>query len=266
MFDNTIPNLKRDKMKFISKRTTLLIGSIALFIASCASFPTSTPAPDPQQSLPIVTLAPVTTATPTTSRAGDVSQLPPDLAYGILLEQVKQSDPDFDFTELRWTFAQTTNYDPYQIDDSGLGDSMYEAYDNQDYELALEIANQILEKNYLLPDPHFIALQSYEKLGDQTNADFHNYFLRGLITSIVKSGDGRSPETAFIIIQFEEEHFMLDIIGLQDREHTFSEINEAPYDIFNGIDESTNSPATIYFDVNIPYTWLKNSLPQQPAP
>ena len=246
----------------------ILIVSAAFFVASCASSapsPTSTPTPE---ALPIVTLPPAATFAPTSSQpeAGDVSQLPPDLAYGILLEQVKQSDPNFDFTELRWTYAQTANYDPYKVDDSGLEDAMYEAYDNQDYDLALEIADQMLEKNYLLPAPHFIALQSYEKLGDQKNADFHNYFLRGIITSIAKSGDGRSSETAFIIIQFEEEYFMLDILGLQNSEQAFSEINGIPYDIFSGIDESTNTPTTVYFDIAIPYNWLNKSLPQQPSP
>jgi len=254
-------------MKVFHKHKVVLIGSMALFISSCASSAPSTPTP---QALPIVTLPPIATVAPTSPPSqpgvGDVSQLPPDLAYGILLEQVKQSDPDFDFTELRWTYAQTANYDPYKVADSGLEDSMYEAYDNQEYELALEIANQMLEKNYLLPAPHFIALQSYEKLGNQKNADFHNYFLRGLITSIAKSGDGRGSETAFIVVQFEEEYFMLDILGLQGSEQTFTEINGTPYDIFNGIEENTNNPATVYFDISIPYSWLNNSMPQQQTP
>lgn len=252
---------ERENMKVFHKYKVVMIGSIALLISSCASSPQITPTSDV---LPIVTLPPAATIAPTSPQpeAGDVSQLPPDLAYGILLEQVKQADPDFDFTELRWTFAQTANYDPYNFDESGLEDSMYDAYDNQDYELAIEIANQLLEKNYLLPDPHFIALQSYDKLGDQKNADFHNYFLRGLITSIAKSGDGRSPETAFIVVQIKEEYFMLNILGLQDSEQTFTEINGIPYDVFNGIDETTNNPTTIYFDISIPYSWINNLVPQ----
>jgi len=248
-------------MKLFHKHKVTLLGSIALLISSCSSSPTPLPA---VPTLPIVTLPPAATVTPTTTtQAGDISQLPPDLAYEILLEQVKQSDPNFDFTELRWTFAQTANYDPYNFDDSGLEDSMYDAYNNQEYELAIELANQMLEKNYLLPDLHFIVLQSYQELGDQENADFHNYFLRGLVTSIAKSGDGRSPETAFIVIQIEEEYFMLNILGLQDIEQTFTEINGIPYDIFNGVDENTNNPATIYFDISIPYSWLDNPMPQQ---
>jgi len=179
-----------------------------------------------------------------------------------LLERVKQSDPNFDFTKLRWTFAQTASYDPYNFDDGELEDSMYDAYNNNDFESAIEFANQILEKNYLLPDPHLILLQSYQALEDDQNADFHNYFLRGLITSIANSGDGKSPETAFIVIQIEEEYFMLSILGLVDSDQTFTEIDGIPYDIFNGIDEATNEQASIYFDISIPYGWLNDSLPQ----
>ena len=139
---------------------------------------------------------------------------------------------------------------------------MYDAYNNNNNELAVELANQILDENYLLPDPHFILLQAYEKLGDQQSADFHNYFLRGLITSISKLGNGRSPETAFIVIQFEEEYFLLDILGIQSGQQSFQEINGIPYDIFEGIDENTNEKTTIYFDISIPYQWLNKSLPQ----
>lgn len=251
-------------MKLFHKNKVLFIGSIALLLSSCSSSPTPIPA---VPTLPVVTLPPAATVTATpTTQAEDTSQLPPDQAYEILLEQVKQSDPNFDFTKLRWTFTQTSTYDPYIFDDSGLEDSMYDAYDNQEYELAIELANQLLETNYLLPDPHFIVLQSYQELGDQKNADFHNYILRGIIASIAKSGDGRSPETAFIVIHIKEEYFMLNILGVQDGEQTFTEINGIPYDIFNGVDENTNTPTTIYFDLTIPYSWLKNSLPQQPTP
>ncbi|HAV77566.1 MAG TPA: hypothetical protein DCX53_09470 [Anaerolineae bacterium] len=244
-------------MKSFYKHTILIIGSITLFASGCTA---SQQTPVPTVS---ATQAPALTAAPGSSpQAGDVSQLPPDLAYMILLEQVKRSDPDFDFTKLRWTFAQTENYDPYNIDNSELISSMYDAYDNNDFQLAVELASRILEKNYLLPDPHFILLQSYQALGDQQNAEFHNYFLRGIISSIAESGNGRSPETAFIVIQIEEEHFMLTILGLQDSDQSFVEENGVPYDIFTGIAADTNEQTTVYFDISIPYKWLNNSIPQ----
>jgi len=242
-------------MKLLHKNYVLIIGSIALLISSCstaAQTPTATAVPSP-----------TSTAIPESApKAGDASQLPPDLAYPILLEQVKGSDPTFDFTQLRLTFAQTTKYDPYNVDESDLMGPMYDAYDNNDYEQAIKLANQILGNNYLLPDPHFILLQAYQKLGDQKNADFQTYFLKGLITSISESGNGRSPETAFIVIHFEEEYFLLNILGIQNSTPTFKEENGIPYDIFEGIDESTNEKATIYFDISIPYKWLNNSVPQ----
>jgi len=252
--------LKREKkMKFIHKRSILLISSIVLFASSCSSSPTSTPT---IPTLPIVTLPPAVTVTPIPTRVGDLSQLQPDLAYGILLEQVKQADPNFDFTELRWTFAQTASYDPYNLDNDDLENSMYDAYDNQDYESALQLAKQMLEINYLLPDPHFIALRAYQELGDTKNADFHNYFLTGLITSILESGNGRSLEGAFIVILLEEEYFMLDIMGIQNEEQVFIDENGIPYDIFEGVDGETGNPVTVYFDISIPYHWLNESIPQ----
>ena len=250
-------------MKLPHKKYILIVSSIALFISSCTTAPQTLPAE--VTSTATAKPSPTSTVTPIpTSKAGEASQLAPDLAYPILLEQVKQADPNFDFTNLRWTFAQTTSYDPYNNTESDLIDSMYEAYNNNDYELAVELANQILDDNYLLPDPHFILLQAYEKLGDQPSADFHNYFLRGLIASISKLGNGRTPETAFIIIQFEEEYFLLDILGIQNGQQSFQEIDGIPYDIFEGVDENTNENITIYFNISIPYQWLNKSMPQGP--
>jgi len=249
-------------MKLPHKKYILIVSSIALFISSCATAP--------QTSSATATAKPSPTSTVTsvpTPKAGDASQLKPDLAYPILLEQVKRSDPNFDFTNLRWTYAQTTGYDPYNVDENDLIGSMYDAYDNNDYEQAIELANQLLDDNYLLPDPHLILLQVYEKLGDQQSADFHNYFLRGLIASISESGDGKSMESAFIIIQFEEEYFLLNILGIQNSTSTFKQDeNEIPYDIIEGVDEDTNEKATIYFNISIPYQWLKNSAPKQATP
>lgn len=247
-------------MKLLHKKYILFISGTALFISSCttaAQTPSATATARQPSPTSIATSAP-------TPRGGDIKQLPPDLAYPILLERVKRSDPNFDFTNLRWTYAQTTSYDPYTNAESELIDSMYDAYDNKDYELAVELANQMLDDNYLLPDPHFILLQAYEKLGDQQNADFHNYLLRGLISSISKLGNGRSPETAFIVVQFEEEYFLLYLLGIQTGQQTFQEIDGIPYDIFEGVDETTNENITIYFDITIPYQWLNKSIQQGP--
>ena len=250
----------------LHKKIVLIVSSIALFTASCASAPQtpSATATGTATAKP----SPTSTTTPVpTSKAGDSSQLAPDLAYSILLEQVKQSDPNVDFTKLRWTYAQTTSYDPYNVDENDLIGSMYDAFDNNDYEQTIELANQILGNNYLLPDPHYVLLQVYEKLGDQQKADFHNYFLRGLISSISESGDGSSMESAFIIIQFEEEYFLLNILGIQNSTSTFKQDdNEISYDVFEGIDKDTNQNATVYFNISIPYRWLQNSMPKQATP
>jgi len=254
-------------MKLLHIKYLLIVSALAIFGSSCSNTVQTPEAAIPEASptavatLPPPTLAVVSLPTETP----DKPQVPPDLEYPILLEHSKQSDPNFDFTKLRWTYAQTANYDPYNNGTSDLENEMYDAYDKGDNQLAIDLANQILEKNYLLPDPHFVLLQAYGNLGDQKNADFHSYFLKGLITSISKSGNGTSPETAFIVIQFEEEYFMLNILGIQNSNQTFQEIDGIPYDIFEGVDQDTNQTATIYFNVSIPSHVLNNGAPSGPA-
>jgi len=249
-------------MKSIAKQFVLLIGGFTLFLSGCSDAfllsPTSTPA---NTLTPSRTVTPSQTATPSSTPEPTSTPLPAaDALYAELLERAKLSDPDFDFTELRLAFTKSTQYDPYNFDKAGLKKSMYDAFNERDYESALEFAGQILEKNYLMPDPHFIAFRSYDELGDAQNSDFHYYFLNGLINSILASGDGTSPETAFEVIQIEEEYLILGILGIRDSTQAFIEENEIPYDVFDGIDMETNDPVTIYFDISIPYHWLGDTL------
>lgn len=221
--------------------------------------PSREPAPtdySSQTPSPSSTTTPAATVTFQSSR----TPLPSDAAFAVLLEQLKLVDPKFDFTAFRLAYAETSDYDPYNFDKVALKESMYAAFSEHDYESALELADQILEQNYLLPDAHIIALQSYEELGRVQEADYHRYVIHGLAASILDSGDGKSPETAYIIVIIEEEYLILDVLGIKDASQGFFEDAGHAYDVFEGKDESANTPVAIYFNVDIPYQYLFDSL------
>lgn len=237
-----------------------------LFVATYCTGPLSTV---PPTSLPLPTRTflptphPSTTATPLT-RSGTTQVVPTpqpaEITYAALLAQVKQADPGVDFTALRMAYAQTAAYNPYSGEQAELQKAMYAALDNNDYNSALKLAMQILDQNYIAPDAHMVALYAYEALGQQTEADFHRYVLRGLIKSVLASGDGKSPETAFTVVLIDEEYMVLSVLGIEDASQRLIEDQGHWYDVFEGVDTASKTQVTLYFNIDVLRQWLRNSL------
>ena len=251
-------------MKQYLKFCVLFISSLALLSASCSSSFLQPPTATPTATLtPTPTFTSTPTNTPTSTPTPTATPDPIDEAdavYSELLKQAMEIDPDFDFTQLRMAYAETSLYDPYDFGSDLLETSMIEAFNSADYDLSLELANQILNENYLQLEPHFVAFRSYEESGDEDKSIYHLYFVSGLVNSILSSGDGITPETAMVVIDIDEEYFILSVLGIDIIEQGANEIDGVMYDIFEGIDSETGNQITVYFDITIPYNWLGNSL------
>lgn len=219
--------------------------------------PTATRTPSP-----VPTTAP--TSTPTIAASAAPSLTPTsqesDTSYAALLEQVKQADPNVDFTALRMAYTKTEDYDPYNFKAAEQKQEMFAALDNGDYDTALELANQILEQNYLSANAHFVALHVHEALNQSQEADFHRYVIDGLITSILESGDGKSTETAYVVISIEEEYMILGVLGISFTSQSL--VGEAghSFDVLEGVHEATNTPVTVYFNIDLIQWWLVNRM------
>jgi len=213
---------------------------------------TQTPAP-----LPTITAAPITATVGSQSGSSKESA---DAAFAELLEKVKASDPSVDFTEFRLAYAKTSKYDPYSFSTGDLRDSMVTALNDKNYELALKLADQMLAQNFILPEAHIVAIRACEALGQTEEADFHRYVLNGLIASILHSGDGKSPEHAFVVVLIEEEYLILDVLGIKGTGQSEMEANGHSYDVLDGVIAKTGGPTTVYFNIDIPFHGLMNSL------
>ncbi len=248
----------------------ILVWVFALVVSNCTTEhpPTqargSTAAPVPTSSAIVSTVTPLPTAslTPTVSVISQPSSdtQVADTAFASLLERVKLADPTIDFTEFRMTYAQTSQYDPYNFSLKELQSSMVTALNDKDYELALKLADDILAQNYIFPDAHAVAIRAHEGLGQSQEADYHRYVLNGLIKSILQSGNGKSPESAFVVVLIEEEYVILTVLDIEDKSQGTTDIDGHSYDIFDGIDSKSNSPVTVYFNIDIPFKALVNSL------
>lgn len=197
---------------------------------------------------------------PTLSRG----QQSPIETYQTLLTQLKGGDTTIDFQALRYAYSETPQYNPYR-NISQLRNAMFAAGNRSEYAKALEAAEAILELNYTNIDAHMVSYVSYRETGNAAKAEFHRAVLSGLCDSIAKSGNGKSPETAYVVIAVDEEYAFL-------REKGFKVTSQAliaaggptiggPTDALATAELGTSKKApTVYFNIAKPAAWFARSM------
>jgi len=85
-------------------------------------------------------------------------------------------------------------------------------------------------------------------LGDTLNQRKYHNIEFGLLNSIVNSGDGKTCESGWHVIQIEEEYFILNMIGAQFQSQA---ISSRPKNLCDKIIVKTeDGDATYYFEAN----------------
>ncbi len=184
-----------------------------------------------------------------------------DSIYNELVSQIKNGSKDVDFTELRMAYANSSFYDPYGKNND-VEKSMRRAYNDGDYEGVVRYAKELIEDNFLDIDSHVFCGMAYKKMGDNEKRNYHGFIALGLLDSIIGSGDGKTPETAFKVISVAEEYALLDMRGLKTSTQWLLEENGHEYDKLEAEDIDTGEKVTLYFNVDLPLRWFKRQFRQ----
>lgn len=156
-------------------------------------------------------------------------------------------------------YTETAEYSPYGSDRDSR-QKMFAALNAKDYQNALELANKILAGNFLDINAQFGAYVAHRELGDADDAEKHKFFLQGLIRSIEKSGDGKTPATAFVVISTDEEYALLNWQGLRATAQALLNQGGHSYDRMTALNPKTNETTDYYFNIDKPFNWLGKSL------
>ena len=173
--------------------------------------------------------------------------------YGLLLARAKLDPARADFRQLRMAFTKTPAYLPYDrytAEDKEIN----AAVEAGNWTRALEIVNRLLEKNYVRIRSHLSALMIYDKQGDPERARFHHAFVNGLFRSIMSSGDGRSVESAFVVINTEEEYDVIGLSGLQPGGQALRHEGGKSYDVMTVTPRKGGEPIQLFFDITLPWS------------
>jgi len=173
-------------------------------------------------------------------------------SYEAMVERVKTGDQSVDFRQLRLAYAESPNYgngpdtDPQKK-------SMTAALNGKDFVTAIKNADAVLAGNYVDMDAHFAEYIAHREMREPERAEFHKFVLQGLLRSITDSGDGKTPETAYQVIEVHEEYVLLNFMGVGlPKSQSYLHKNGHAYDAMTFDDPRSKKERTLYFNVDIP--------------
>ena len=180
----------------------------------------------------------------------------PKSSYSDLVTKVKAGDKGVDFKALRLAYADTNG----GKDTDKQKKAMTAALNSKNYEEAIKNADRVLAEDYVDIDGHFVEYIAHRELNHSDQAEFHKFVLRGLLDSITHSGDGKTFETAFQVIEVHEEYVVLRFMGLMPSEQSMSTKNGHSYDVMEAVNPKSNEKVTLYFNIDIEEKHLKDAL------
>ncbi|HET9226960.1 MAG TPA: DUF4919 domain-containing protein [Thermoanaerobaculia bacterium] len=173
----------------------------------------------------------------------------PQQEFQTLLERVKKSDASVDFTRLRQLQTQLDDYKPYGV---SVEEHPFKVLKAGNLDRAQALVQQILAESYLDVDAHNVGALLADKRGDKAAAAHHRYVLGGVIDSILASGDGKTAETAWVVIAVSEEYATVGVLGLQVVEQNLVRDAESghSYDVLEVMDPETKTTQRVYFNID----------------
>jgi hypothetical protein len=168
--------------------------------------------------------------------------------YETLLAQAKRADPATDFTALRFAYADTAQYDPYDVDINAAKAVLRHAAGSGRCASALQAAAEVLKRNYVDIESHAASALCLQKRGN-AKARLHDFIARGLVRSILASGDGKAPKTAYVAITRDEEYALLSTQGLRSTRRSLVSLDGHAFDRAEVVD-SAGAASIVYFSVD----------------
>jgi len=174
-----------------------------------------------------------------------------DSIYLELVVEALAKPDSVDYTRIRHAYIKTS-FCTSTIGDAEMISSMRKAYNEKRYDDAILYGEKIVKGHFVNSRAHMILDMAYEKIGEQEKASFYYLIAYGLIQSILGSGDGKSPETAYQVIAVTEEYIITDVLGYKVKEQALVDIKGSSYDLLDVTNIKTDEKTTLYFNVDIP--------------
>lgn len=180
--------------------------------------------------------------------------------YESLVARVRAGDAGVDYRALRYAYAESPVYQPYGGDFDEPRDEMRAAFNAQDCAKVLPAAEKVLNAIFVDITAHLLSGRCFERAGNQAKADFHRTVAKGLMDSIIASGDGKTTMTAFIVVTINEEYDVLSALRWRLVTQSLAHDGGHVFDRMEVKSTTSEETATLFFEIDRPMMWLSKSL------
>jgi hypothetical protein len=180
-------------------------------------------------------------------------------SYDGYVAQVKAGKLDIDYTAFRLAYAASPKYAPYGAVRTLMG-QMKKAYTAGDCPAAMRHAKEVFEFNFVQIDAHMVTAVCQEKAGNEEEARRANAMFIGLVKSVLESGDGKSLETAFVVIAIDEEYSVMGALSLLPVRQALVHHRGSAFDRYEAKKRDSGQQVTLYFNVDRPQAQLARTL------
>jgi hypothetical protein len=174
--------------------------------------------------------------------------------YYTLLDSVKNGASD-DFFTLRTAYSKTGDYAPYSTDSTLM--KVRDLIEFQHYREALNLLKNHQKENWVSILSHYYSGYINEKIGDTLTANYHYNIYEELLYSVYNSGDGKTPETAFIVIAAWEEYALMNWLDLEICGQSRVNADDFVFDLLEGCDPIKKDKFNFYFNIEVPQNYTK---------
>jgi hypothetical protein len=169
--------------------------------------------------------------------------------YAALVTAAKEGDPGTDYTAMRQAYLMLPEYDPSGEKTEQLMRDGQAAYTAKDCKTALVKFQAATALTFILSDAHALIADCLEQAGDKDGEKREEAIAQGLFNSVMSSGDGAKPETAFRIITLSEENAILSVAGVNGTKREMISTDAGPVEKISITDAATGQQGAVYFNV-----------------
>jgi len=171
--------------------------------------------------------------------------------FAALVTAAKEGDPGTDYTAMRQAYAMIPEYDPYGKKTNTLMRDGRAAYVAKDCKTALEKFKAAIALDFIISDAHALAADCMEQAGDKDGEKREEAIAQGLFDSIIISGDGEKPDTAFRIVSLHEEGVILAVAGVNGTGRELLTTDAGPVDKISVTDVGTGKKGAVFFNISV---------------
>jgi hypothetical protein len=188
-------------------------------------------------------MIPIVFAFAIAAQSASLPHLPLDQA----LAHLRSGVIDFDMVAARDDYSAPKDYHAFSWDER---DKAEAALDNHQAATALKLARAGIAHYPFDSDAWAMKAEAEKAQGDEAGFDRDIHIAVAILRAIERTGDGKSPASAWRVINVAEEYALLAVKGLKVEQQGLVEKDGHSFDRMDVTDTSTGEKSTYWFNID----------------